>query len=295
MSLMNGLARNLLWLAPRKFASRERISRRFLGKPPAPPADIPALVGKLCRITRETIDGQEVVTLTPHQGFARQIVYLHGGAYISPIRGVHWKMIAAIIARTGAQVVVPLYHRAPAHDYHAAGELALKVVSQLGQGPVFLAGDSAGGNLVMATVLRMRDAGAAPPAGLILFSPWLDLTLADPKARQLEAKDPMLRVEGLRQCGLWWAGDKDPADPVLSPLYADLTGLPPMAVFQGGHDIFLSDTRRFVAKARDAGVAVEYVEEPGGFHVYMALTFTPEARHALDLAARFIARDSRAA
>lgn len=116
------------------------------------------------------------------------------------------------------------------------------------------------------------------PGRIILFSPWLDLTLADPEARKLETKDVMLAVDTLRMCGAWWAGEDDPRLPRLSPLYADLKGLPPIELYQGTNDIFVVNARTFVKKVEAAGGAIHYGEYPGAFHVFVGATFTPEAK-----------------
>lgn len=289
MSLSNVLIRNLLWLTPKRHVSRERIKAHYIGADPEPYAPVTRGLERICEITREVTDGQTVITLTP-KGAAPtgQIIYLHGGAYVNPIRKAHWNMIAGLIRRTGARVTVPLYARAPQSDYRPATALVMALCDEMGGQPFALAGDSAGGNFVMSVTLRRRDAGLSMPSACVLFSPWLDLTLADPAARALEPRDPMLAVEGLRLGGEWWAGDQDPAGPYFSPLHADLSNLPPISVFQGDQDIFLPDTRNFVAKLREQGTPIDYTEAKGGFHVYMGATFTPEARAALDKAGRFI-------
>ncbi len=143
---------------------------------------------------------------------------------------------------------------------------------------VVLCGDSAGGNLALAQAILYRDLNLLRPARLVLFAPWLDLTLSDPEIRQVETRDVLLRVDSLRPAGLWWAGNNDPHYRLLSPLYGDLRDLPPIDIFSGTDDIFIVDIRTFKARASSVKTAVHLYETPGGFHVFMGLTWLPEAR-----------------
>jgi monoterpene epsilon-lactone hydrolase len=117
---------------------------------------------------------------------------------------------------------------------------------------------------------------------VILLSPWLDLTMSNPDAQQLEPRDVILRCAPLREFGRWWAGELDPADPRVSPLFAELSGLPPIDIYQGTDDIFLPDARQLHARLLNAKAQVELTETRGGFHVFMAATFTPEARNVYE-------------
>jgi len=153
--------------------------------------------------------------------------------------------------------------------------------ASLTDGPLVLCGDSAGGGLAVAQALRGPNV-----ALLLLISPWLDITLADPAAAALEREDIMLGVEGMRLCGQAWAGSTDPRAPHLSPLFADLESLPPTHIFQGTRDLLLPDARTFAAKARASGVDVHLHEYPGGFHDFMGAPFLPESPDAFGHAAR---------
>ena len=154
---------------------------------------------------------------------------------------------------------------------------------------VALAGDSAGANFALSLAIRRRAAGAPLPDRLVLFSPWLDLTLSDPAARQVEPRDGILAVDGAIRCGRWWVAGKDPLLPEFSPLHADLAGLPAMAVFQGTHDIFVVDARTFQARAAAQGVDLQYFEYEGAFHVFMGARATRESRDVYKRVAGFLA------
>lgn len=293
MSFLNNAIRRLLWLRRHPYRSADRTRRQVKGRLVPKAAPIPPKLAALCKVDRWQAHGQDVITLTPRDGMPEtDILFFHGGAYINPIGALHWDMVRELVLRTGARITVPLYALAPEQDHRPGTALADTVFDRLArQGTrLYLAGDSAGANFALTQSICRRDADLSLPDGLILFSPWLDLTLADPAARRLERLDPLLGVDGLRLCGQWWAGNLDPAAPRFSPLHADLAGLPPMALFQGDRDIFLPDCRSFVKRARVQGVEIAYAECPGGFHDFMALTFTPEAKAVFRDVAQFVAR-----
>jgi epsilon-lactone hydrolase len=148
-------------------------------------------------------------------------------------------------------------------------------------GPVTLAGDSAGGGLALGQAAVYRDAGLPAPRQLIVFAPWLDIALSNPAAELLEPLDPVLQVETLRACGRLWAGDHHPRHPMVSPLFADRDGLPPVHTFQGGRDVLAADAQQLADRLRQAGNAGTFTLVPAAFHVYIGAFWTAEARAAL--------------
>ena len=137
--------------------------------------------------------------------------------------------------------------------------------------------------------MQRRDTGARQVDGLVLYAPWVDVTMTNPRIEEVQRRDRVLRVPGLAWAGRAWAADLDPTDPRVSPLYGDPAGLPPMRIFQGDADIVGPDVIEFARKAARAGVDVRLRVEPGGFHVYvLSVPTIPEARAALDRSARFI-------
>lgn len=247
------------------------------------PAPIPDGLRALAAIREEPVEGGHVIRLAPRGRHGRRhILYLHGGAYVNGLIAPHWDIVEALIKATGADVWVPIYPLAPEFTHRDAFPFLTRVYRRLLEttpaSGIMLAGDSAGGGFALGGTLCFREANLPLPARLVLFSPWLDLTLADPAARALEADDVMLAVDGTRLCGRLWAGEDDPRSPQLSPLYADPAGLPPLSVFQGTRDLLLPDARSFARKAQAAGVAVDYREYAGAFHVFVGATVTPESQ-----------------
>lgn len=263
-------------------------------------AALPGSLRATAEVTERRVNGQPVFTLTPRTGASDwHIVYTHGGAYIHALLPAHWAIVAELMRVTGASVTVPIYPLAPEHRYRATYALLEQVYRDLLErvpaGRILLAGDSAGGGLALGQALRWRDLGLPLPRRLLLFAPWVDLTLANPAARALEPFDVMLGVDGAVQAGAWWAGGEDPRQPLLSPLYADLRGLPPLEVFQGTADLLLPDSTELVRRVQAAGREARLHLTDGGFHVFMGATFLPEAREVFRKVAALTATPERAA
>lgn len=219
------------------------------------------------------------------------LVFLHGGAYAYPLVEGQWGIVEGLIDRTGLPVIIPDYPLAPKHAATDVFDVVQPIIDEVQAefGRVILFGDSAGGGLAISLAMQRRDAGARQVDGLVLYAPWVDVTMTNPAITDVQRLDKILRVPGLAWAGRAWAGDLDPADPRVSPLYGDLSALPPMLIFQGDADILGPDTIEFARAAARAGVDVRLRVEPGGFHVYvLSVPFIPEAVAALDRSARFV-------
>ena len=219
------------------------------------------------------------------------LIYLHGGAYVYPMVVGQWGIVEGLIDRTGLPVIIPDYPLAPKHTAAEAFAFVQPIVdeAQAEFGRVVIFGDSAGGGLALSLAMQRRDAGARQVDGLVLYAPWVDVTMTNPEIEDVQHRDRVLRVPGLAWAGRAWAGDLDPADWRVSPLYGDPAGLPPMRIFQGDADIVGPDVIEFARKAARAGVDVGLRVEPDGFHVYvLGVPTIPEAEAALDHSVRFI-------
>jgi len=243
-------------------------------------------------IAERAVEGMRVYEVRPKAGASRlRIVYLHGGAYLFEITAHHWKLIAEMAERLSAQVTVPIYPLAPEAKAEriigACMALYRDVLATTAARDLVLMGDSAGGN--MALVLSMTAAldGLPKPAGLVLISPPVDLSLANPAIHEVEKRDPWLGVPGAEEATRLYAGGIDHADWRISPLYGDLSVLAPALVLTGTRDLLNPDTHVFAARARAAGVPVEVLEEPGLFHVWPLLDM-PEAFRARDRMVAFV-------
>jgi monoterpene epsilon-lactone hydrolase len=235
-------------------------------------------------------NGVRAVWLDRERAARGTIVHLHGGSYISGPVKEHWDWLSRLAQATGTAAVMVDYPLTPEHSYPEALDRTLAFAETLA-GPWVLAGDSAGGGLAVGAAYRIRDGGGRPPGALVLISPWLDVTMSNPEARGNEDVDPMLSLIGLARGAQPYAGDHDPRDPHISPLFGDPSGLPPMLVHVGTRELFLWDNRLWAERCRAAGVECELVECEGGFHNYpIAVALVPEARDALRRQAAFVKR-----
>jgi acetyl esterase/lipase len=216
-----------------------------------------------------------------------RLLYLHGGAYVHEVQSIQWNLAAGLLERLPAALIAPVYPLAPEHSWKeglAAVERAyVSLTEEVGADNVVIVGDSAGGGLALALAQQLRDAGHAPPAALVLFSPWLDVSVSGDDQPRLEKRDPVLRIEYLRQAGRLWARDLPLTDPRVSPLLGDHTGLPPTIAFSGGRDILASDCNRLAQRNQE----LVHRHYPEMMHVWASAPM-PEGKRALDEAARFI-------
>ena len=246
-------------------------------KPPEPP------VRKIrSRIDREQIGGVDVFRL--EKGRRKAVLYLHGGSYCEAPVVQHWQFCDRIARETDATVVFPLYKRAPEHRFEETfaflHTLWEKLVESVGAGHVTVIGDSAGGGLALAFAEYLaRETELPQPGQIVLFSPWLDIGMETEIPEKLARQDPTLVREMLRDAGRNWAGDTDPRDYRLSPLFGELIGLAPLTLYVGTHEIFLPDARRLKERCEREGVPLRYVEAEAMNHAY-ALYPIPEGEKA---------------
>ncbi len=202
---------------------------------------------------------------------SRAVLYLHGGAYVLGSRRTHRGLAAQIALAGGAPVHLIDYRLGPEHKHPAALEDAIAAYRELlasGIDPrsIAIVGDSAGGGLAVAMAIRLREGGEPMPGGLAILNGWLDLTCSGASMRFNARYDAGLLRPWTVRGGELYAGDADPLDPELSPVHADLAGLPPTYVQIGTHDILLSESELFAERARAAGVDLGYARFEGMWH-----------------------------
>lgn len=218
----------------------------------------------------------------------RTFLLLHGGGYNAGSPRTHRRLAANLARAAHMRVLTPDYRLAPEHPFPAGVKDALQVYrwllgQGLGEDNIVIGGDSAGGGLALSMLLALRDAGARMPRAAILIAPWTDLTVSSPSYRSNRKFDPIINEDELREAGLWYAGDRDPADPMLSPMFADLRGLPPLLVHAASDETMVDDSRLFADRARAHGVDVTLRIYDGLWHVFHAAgTEIPESRQAID-------------
>src|SRR5262249_871990 len=201
----------------------------------------------------------------------RAVLYLHGGGFLVGSPRTHGGFAAWIAEAAGAPVHLPEYRLAPEHPYPAAVDDSLAayrslVASGLEPGRVAVAGDPAGAALAIAVALRLREAADTVPAGLMLINGWLDLTCSGASVTANSRHDVGLRRSWLMDAADTYAAGQDLSHPELSPVEADLSGLPPIHLQVGSWDLLLSDSEAFAERARAAGVQVSFRRFDGMWH-----------------------------
>jgi epsilon-lactone hydrolase len=227
----------------------------------------------------------------PHRGV---ILYCHGGGYALGSPKVYRGLAARLATSTGCDVAAIDYRLAPEHPYPAAPDDAISAYRDLlsraiDPRSIVIAGDSAGGNLALVTLLRARDSGLMLPCAAVLLSPWTDLTGSGASMRANVKRDPMLPAHRIDEAARLYARHADLAHPDISPLFADLTGLPPLAIHVGTTEVLLDDSQRLAERARQHGVDVELSIWHRMPHVFpMFADFIPEGRRALSDIGAFV-------
>ena len=200
----------------------------------------------------------------------RTVVHFHGGGYCVGSTYTARSWAAHLSAQTGCRVVLPEYRLAPEHPYPAALEDARAVLKALSgeaePGSVVLSGDSAGGGLALALVLRTREEGQEAPGRCILLSPWLDLGRDRRAVLDLVPRDVLLNPDWLDACARAYADPSAWADPLVSPLSAAHVGLPPLLIQAGTEELLAPDAELLAASASAAGVDVTYTRWPRMWH-----------------------------
>jgi monoterpene epsilon-lactone hydrolase len=238
------------------------------------------------------VDGIEVTI----QGNAAEnvVLYFHGGVYVIGTAVATVPLVGDLIRRTGTKAITLEYRLAPEHPYPAAVEDARAAYEGLlaqgiAPGQIAFAGESAGGGLVVATLLALREAGTPLPSCGFLMSPYVDLTLSGETLAQKQALDPVLTPDGLRARVPDYVGGADASDPHISPIFGDLSGLPPLLIQVGSHEILLSDALRLTERAALSDVPVTLEVTPGVPHVFQGFAgLLDEAGAALDRATDFL-------
>ena len=227
-------------------------------------------------------------------GAGAAMLYLYGGGYMLGSPASRRKTAGHLAVAAGVRVLVPTYRLAPEHPFPAAVEDAVQAYRWLleqGVAPsrLVVAGDSAGGGLALATLLAARDRGLPMPAGVVALSPWVDLTCGGDSMDDRPQADLECARAGLLEMAAWYLAGADPRDPLASPVFADLSRLPPILCLAGGDEVLLDDSIRLVRAAGIAGTDATLVIAAGMQHVYpiWAGAF-PEADAAIALIGEWV-------
>ncbi|MDA0164360.1 alpha/beta hydrolase [Solirubrobacter ginsenosidimutans] len=272
---------------------QRRLLRALLSSQPLPP-EITVTAGTLggvatAEITVDGIEGRHVV------------LYFHGGVYVMGDAFLAADLASQVARRADATAISVDYRLAPEHPYPAAVDDALAAYETLlrdGVAPsdIVFAGESAGGGLAIATLINARDRGLPLPAAAFVMSPYVDLTLAGTTMETRRDADPLLSPEALQARVPDYTAGHDAALGLISPVFADLSGLPPLIIQAGTHEVLLDDAVRLAQRAVAADVEVTLDITPGVPHVFQAYhAILDEGAAALDRAGRLLSAHLAAA
>lgn len=256
--------------------------------------DVPEILAFKTSVESIDIEGTQTFLLNRRDRNDRAVIYLHGGNFVRRPTVNQWKFADTIARRTRAEIFLPMYPLAPVHSHveaHAAIEaIYRRVVDEYGARNITLIGDGAGAGLAVSFAQRLQDMGLEQPSHLILVSPWVDITLGNPRVDEFEAQDPILASYGLRKIGVLWARGIEDTDPLVSPINGEVRNLRNVMVFAGSRELFFPDAKLLYDRIAATGIHAEFHEGRGLNHNF-PLFPTPEATHALEAIVNAVTED----
>lgn len=272
-------------MAPEDLA-RQRAGQEILGRLASP------MVGM--RWDPFDLDGMKAAWVRPDWGHDPNqiILYCHGGGYTSGNLGYSRPLASKLSHASGRETLCFEYRLAPENPYPAAVEDAVRVWDYLmyqgyGARDITVAGDSAGGNLALVLLHRLKAEGRQLPRRLVLFSPWTDMTASGGSYTQRAQLDPTITMEYIQAVRAAYAGDADLTDPMLSPLFGDFKGFPPTLIQVGGNELLYSDSEQLRDRMRSAGVLCQMEEWEDLWHVFQLMPIK-KAAEAMEHVGRFL-------
>jgi len=292
LRLVNPVLRTVCQSAWRRYDDDLDAMRTFLDRAGAA-SGLLARPAPGCRIVGGELGGVPTREFHPARAqHGRTVLYLHGGGFLMYARSAYTGFLSRLANDLQARVVVPAYRLAPEHPFPAAIDDCLRAYEALldgGQQPgqLMIAGESAGANATLVTLQRARDASTPMPAGAIMLSGGFDFSWASPSIRTNAGRDVAVGPRGLAFLQRWFRPDVDATDPLISPVFGDFAGLPPLLFQTGDTEVLRDDSVRAAERARAAGVPVRLDVHPLAPHAWHQQTWLPETRAALRQIGRF--------
>jgi acetyl esterase/lipase len=224
---------------------------------------------------------------------SKVMLYLHGGGYCFSSAQAHRPLTWRLSRMARRPVLAINYRQGPDHAFEHWRDDALQAYQHLleryAPENILIGGDSAGGHLTLTTLQHIRDAGLPLPRAAMCFSPWTDLSCEGASYQRNRFRDPMFAAGAVAGLSRYFARERDPYHPLVSPLHGDFTGLPPLMITAGSTEVLRDDARRVAQRAHDHGVDVHYEEWRGMPHVFQLFAFwLPEAKAAYRHMAKFV-------
>jgi len=269
--------------AMKKATEKKMISNGFKKEPAKVPKSLLAnfVVHEMLQRSRK------VWTISPKAKVSNTVIlFLHGGAYMANITKLHWDLIEILLINTKATIVIPDYPLAPdathMETYEFIEDLYANILVGYSHSRIVFMGDSAGGGLALGFAQKLRNESKKQPHELILFSPWLDISMCNPELQILEKDDKILSIAGLKSAGQKYAGTIDLKDYRVSPLYGDFTGLCKISIFTGTRDVLFADAQTLKHLVKDLNMKFSYFEYPGMFHDWVIIAGLKETHDVIE-------------
>ena len=257
---------------------------KFMGHPP-----------KGVEVEYVSIGGNNAAWIRPSAADkSKVLLHIHGGGYVTGSIASYLRMCILTAQTLKMNVLLPQYSLAPEHPFPAALDDVLKIYRYLlsdGYQPqdIIISGDSAGGGLCVASVIALRDQGEALPAAVICMSPWTDLTMQGQSYIANSKSESMLNADSLREWALAYTNEQNLNNPLVSPVFADFHGFPPLLIQVSSDEILLDDAIVLAEKAKDAGVDVSLKIWDGLWHVWQVVgDAIPESKMAFEEINQFV-------
>jgi monoterpene epsilon-lactone hydrolase len=277
MSFLNSIAKIYLSREKRKNSLREVTFEEKQAEIVSTP---PANLAKNGTFEKIEIDGVKATWLNRSNSNNGVLVFLHGGSYISGPYAEQWEYFSDICGRSGRAGLLIDYRLAPQNPFPDGLNDVIKILKSLNLQNYCLLGDSAGAGLTVATCYKLNELGQKLPDKLVLMSGWFDVTLENPALKLNAENDVMLTFQSLGKAARVYVGGENPKNRLISPIYGDVSILPPTLIQIGTNDMLLWDNRKFYLKCLEAGVQIQYEEYEKTFHDFMLVGFLPEAKKA---------------
>jgi len=262
----------------KKKMEKKMIRNNFVKEPAKPSKSL------LKNYTIEESDqkGRKVWTISPKTNESDVVIfYLHGGAYMGNIIKQHWDLIERLVSKTNATIVIPDYPLTPEAQcedtYNFIEVLYSKLTSDYPTKRIIFIGDSSGGGLAFGFVQQLRNENKKQPEQIIIFSPWLDVSMSNADIELIDKEDKMLSINGLRNAGQKYAGNLDLKDYRVSPIYGNLIGLCSISIFTGTTDILNADSQKCKQQMKDQQIDFNYFEYPKLFHDWVIISSLKES------------------
>jgi acetyl esterase/lipase len=250
------------------------------------PATIPKSILKRFSVEVEELMGRKVWIISP-KNFENKtaILFLHGGAYYANITQLHWRLVEKLIVSTNAIFIVPDYPLAPestcVNTYQFLDAVYVILISKFSSKQIVFMGDSAGGGLALGYAQKIRNEDIKQPEQIILFSPWLDVSMTNPEMAKYDKLDKILSINGLKIAGKNYSGEMNITDFRVSPIYGNFTNLGRISIFIGTNEVFIADARKFKQLLEAQNIDFNYFEYSGMFHDWVVVTNLKETKDVL--------------